>query len=1189
MVTVRDGSLEWVASIDTTPLKKQVSEITSDLNSVAKKANSATGEFAAGAAANVNKLAQSVETLRAKILAREDFIIKETDLSRIAQYNKEIEILKSEITRLMSAGRTGFDDQGNAIQKQLGLLQRLQRQAELYKNGIRTATLPENIAKYNQKLEATNVQIAKLSNAGKKGFDELGNATKKVTGLAGGLQKGFSFFRQAAFLIPGLGIAGIFNLIGEGVAALVTSLFKSNDALSTFKQNYKNLNEVVAQANKEAGKQITDLKLLYAAATNVNLSLKERHAAVVALQKEFPDFFGNIKEETILNGGAKKSYDDLTASIIASSRARAAKDKLDAINAKKLDIEFERLNINTDAALKKLRIKQTVTDIRDKSGKIVGSVGGGVSSEEQIANQEAKRKRDVLEKDKQLTELNQQEKFLITKVGEKAITKVVTDEQKKRHPDKSSESSLNALLEKRKSIIQGIADIERDAVQSGLTKEATEIDKINERREKELGLIKDLNTIIDTYNAKHKTKVEKIGQAEIDSINASFDTLIKNLIAKKEAEIYIQSIKDKQKAFDDFQKAQETGNDKIIEQAREANKEQLGGFTSFVDLLRAEWRKLFDTLNFDEFDDIGQVTRFDAVAKLLEQSIKDADEKEKKALQDKFDALLKATETFNQQRADINRKYNDQEATLEKTKGRFSPEEFILRKKAIDDARAEELKALENNLARQSDLYKLLNEDIIRFTKKQIEERIKLLEKILKTDTTLTPEMKKAIQSAIDQYKELLKQTNTTAQEFAKLAGELSSIGGSFGKLASSITPLNKGLGETLQLMSDTLSAASDLASAISSFESGDIIEGVSSLVSALTEVFKRIGEASESKKSAKQKIIDFNTQIITGELEYDEILRQRARDAVKTDKLKLEGLRDYNKLLKEQQSINKKIFDDTLKKLQQESFISKEFSGNKNRGIFSGVIDFIFPKKEVKQQLESLSGKTFDEIEKLFNSGQLTDKAKALFEQLQKLKQEGLDIDALLVQNAEDFRAAITGTTADNLADSIIQGFKEGKRAAGDFADTFQENMENAILQSLKSKALEGPLKEFFAKFAEDADSGGSLTSGEIDRLRTMYNNILNNAQTQFDQLQNIAGLNFASSTAGGGNTLTGAIRGITEQQAELLAGQFGGLRLSAIEQLKIATQGLNQLQKIENNTFQIHEVKAILRRLEINGIKVI
>jgi DNA-binding ferritin-like protein (Dps family) len=280
-----------------------------------------------------------------------------------------------------------------------------------------------------------------------------------------------------------------------------------------------------------------------------------------------------------------------------------------------------------------------------------------------------------------------------------------------------------------------------------------------------------------------------------------------------------------------------------------------------------------------------------------------------------------------------------------------------------------------------------------------------------------------------------------------------------------------------------------------------------------------------------------------------------------------LQGLEDQNRLLKEQKQLSIDSFNEVFKKLQAESFISGEGTKKKRGSILTGIVGLFSGRTEVTQQLQSLVGKSFEEIEKLFLSNQLTDKAKVLFEQLQKLKQEGVDIDALLDENAQKAREAFTGTTADSIVDSIAEGFLQGKNSAADFADNFQDLMRNAIIQSLKLKFLEEPLKDFFTEFADFSQSGGQLTSGEIKDLKALYDSIITNANAQFDQLQQISGLNINAQSSQG-NSLTGAIKGITEQQADLLAGQFGGLRLTALDQLNVSRSSLNALNQIEANT---------------------
>ena len=323
----------------------------------------------------------------------------------------------------------------------------------------------------------------------------------------------------------------------------------------------------------------------------------------------------------------------------------------------------------------------------------------------------------------------------------------------------------------------------------------------------------------------------------------------------------------------------------------------------------------------------------------------------------------------------------------------------------------------------------------------------------------------------------------------------------------------------------------------------------------------------------------DFLAAQFIGEQEINLLYQQRAREQIKLNKLRLQGLHDEKKLLEEQQADLKTKFNETLAELQKETF--KNLGSVTLPGIFGQLSGQMFSG-------QSLLGKTFDEIEELFVKGQLEGRAKDLFLELQKIKQAGIDVDKLLEENKQAVMETFTATTRDSIADNIIEGFKEGKRGAADFADDFQTLMQNAVLNSLKFKYLEGPLQGFFEAFAADSESGGVLTEGEIERLESMYNTILANFGEKFQNLQDIAGINLSNGAAGGtGRTLTGAIRGITAEQAELLAGQFGAQRLTLIDILNISKQGLTQLQKIENNTYKIHALYDLWRRLEINGLK--
>lgn len=214
------------------------------------------------------------------------------------------------------------------------------------------------------------------------------------------------------------------------------------------------------------------------------------------------------------------------------------------------------------------------------------------------------------------------------------------------------------------------------------------------------------------------------------------------------------------------------------------------------------------------------------------------------------------------------------------------------------------------------------------------------------------------------------------------------------------------------------------------------------------------------------------------------------------------------------------------------------------------------------------------DLLKDLFNTD---DAAEALSSALSEglISQEQYDI-ALQYVNAieegtdrinqlnKEYDQYVTGTTADSIIDSIARGFEEGKTSAEDFADTFEKLMKNAMLQALKMQALEIPLKQFYEQFANFSEDG--LTSTEIDELREAYNSIIGNAKEQWDQLQEI--LDLSDALPDDTNSLSGAIKGVTEQTAGLIAGQMNAIRMNQAQALMLMDDQLAHLSEIANNT---------------------
>jgi len=414
--------------------------------------------------------------------------------------------------------------------------------------------------------------------------------------------------------------------------------------------------------------------------------------------------------------------------------------------------------------------------------------------------------------------------------------------------------------------------------------------------------------------------------------------------------------------------------------------------------------------------------------------------------------------------------------------------------------------------------------------------------------------------------------------EFAKIVG---AIGQGLGTLATDLKEVNSDLANLISGLSQAAKTANEAITAFTDFSSGDIAGGIGSVVNILSDIINSFSKNKAERKRVEQEILDFQTKIIEGEQAYQELLRQRARESVLANKTVLQGILDQQKLLESQSNAVKDSFQEILDKIHNEQFVAGLTEKEKiNIGaIFQGLSGVGNLKtKTIKELMETLAGKSFDELEQLFMQGQLSDKAKELFEQLQKLRQEGADIDALLEENKQKAAELFTGTTSDAILDAITEGFAQGKHTIADFAGTFEDFMKQSMLNTFKFKYLQEPLQKFFDDFAA-ASSDQTLSETDIAQLKDNFAKIIANADQQFKQLEQIAGINFTSTATASQNTLQGAFRTMSEDTGNLLAGQFAGQRIATIEIREIQRSALTNLNNIESNTADtVQELRRLL-----------
>lgn len=320
------------------------------------------------------------------------------------------------------------------------------------------------------------------------GLEQLANQVKRGGVIATNLQS-VAQATYTAVVGASTGALKAFRLalLGTGIGAAVVAIgflvkkyIEYKDSIAEAQEQQKVFNEVVEQGNKDAGKQLADLKILTQTARDSTLPFKERTAAVKELQKEFPAYLGNLKQEQILTGDITKATNELTDSIIASSRARAANQKIDELESQRLDLRQAQADI--EKKLQENTTKQQAANRKDQRDAEQRGLDqfNAISERSQL-------QRDLDDKKNKEAQLDRQEDFLIKSFG---LTKLADDREEKDKTDKTKKQTAaiqNEFLQRKAELDKQLADARRSEIENEaairadfaarLTKQLQDIDK----------------------------------------------------------------------------------------------------------------------------------------------------------------------------------------------------------------------------------------------------------------------------------------------------------------------------------------------------------------------------------------------------------------------------------------------------------------------------------------------------------------------------------------------------------------------------------------------------------------------------------------------------------------------------------------------------------------------------------------
>ena len=173
-----------------------------------------------------------------------------------------------------------------------------------------------------------------------------------------------------------------------------------------------------------------------------------------------------------------------------------------------------------------------------------------------------------------------------------------------------------------------------------------------------------------------------------------------------------------------------------------------------------------------------------------------------------------------------------------------------------------------------------------------------------------------------------------------------------------------------------------------------------------------------------------------------------------------------------------------------------------------------------------------------------------------------------------------VAGITEETIADAIAKGFEKGLSSAEVFADTFNDMIRKAITDAFQQNIINAYTKKWMNQFY--ALSKGGLTVKEIEDLMGTYQSAVEAAGLQWEAMQTIletAGIELEEAKRTG---LTGAIAGITEETAGLLAGQFQAIRINTVNILSNMESIIIINSRIADNTEYNRYLEHISSKLD-------
>lgn len=190
----------------------------------------------------------------------------------------------------------------------------------------------------------------------------------------------------------------------------------------------------------------------------------------------------------------------------------------------------------------------------------------------------------------------------------------------------------------------------------------------------------------------------------------------------------------------------------------------------------------------------------------------------------------------------------------------------------------------------------------------------------------------------------------------------------------------------------------------------------------------------------------------------------------------------------------------------------------------------------------------------------------------------------------AKDILQTDAKSFANELGDALADAFSSGEDAAKAFEKTVNNVLKNAIVNQLKKNFLEKQLQGVLDSLEDsmgywngDVFHFNGLTDAEIEQFRQRVAAIAETYNKALEQYSDI--FKDVMSSPDDDSSLVGAVKGVTEETAEIISGQMQAIRINQAESVALMRDAIQSLARIANNTsynYHLAKLERIVTLLE-------